>query len=62
MCYPIYVHFYECTFGFFFSIMTSAVIPAAGSTIARILLAKIPGSFALVPGEVGNGFSMLGGD
>ena len=42
--------------------MTSAATPAAGSAIASTLLAKIPGSLSLVPGEVGNGFSMLGGD
>ena len=40
----------------------NAVTAATGSTIASILLAKIPKSFSLVPGDEGKGFKILGGD
>jgi hypothetical protein len=44
----------------FFNTYIIATTAAAGNNIAMTLLAIIPVSFSLVPGEEGNGFKMLG--
>jgi hypothetical protein len=58
------LHILSNSFGHFgfFNIITRAVIAAAGSNIARILLVIIATLSSLVPGEDGNGSKMLGGD
>ena len=42
--------------------MTSTIVAIMGSKIASILLIDIPKASPVIPGDTGNGSSILGGD